>query len=322
MAKFTDLPNELVIAIASSLRKPADTLQLCYAERRCHGLTQPLLYENIALNDYNPTHESAYQTHTPSSKIRLLCRSLKEQSLKEQEQQNSRRNRDGPSLGRRCRSLAINTNERLTYSAFDAIGVCDFVPFLRSFTLISSPRLPNPSKDTKFAIDAVGRQLRPLRHTLEALTLFISNQDYCWAAEGIGSLHSFEAMKKLRIQSQVLLGEDGALPDSSAPTLLLSEILPPNLEDLTIHCCDHDCRHPNEEGDVAHHVEAPLDGKPFATRTFEPEERLTGTDRRIIESVVVCLLDVRLWRVPLSIPLRLEKSFDIVGGKVGVAGVE
>ncbi len=315
MAKFTDLPNELVIDIASLLRKPADILHLCYAERRCYELAQPLLYENIISDHISYlTHESAHQTHKPSSTIGLFCR-----CIKKQEQENSRRNRDGPSFGKRCRSLAINTNERLAYSAYDMIGVCAFVPFLKSFSLISSPRLDDPSKDTRFAIDAVGRALRPLRHTLETLTLFITNQNYCWAAESIGSLHSFQAMKKLRIQSQVLLGGGGALYNK---TLLLSEILPPKLEDLTIHCCDYESEHTNEEGDIAHHVEAPLDEKSFSTRTFEPDERLTRTDRRIIDSVVVCLLDVSLSGTPIFTSLRLKKCFDIVGREVGLAGVK
>ncbi len=314
MAKFTDLPNELVIAIASLLRKPADILQLCYAERRCYELAQPLLYDNILFDHISYlTHKSAYQIHKLSSTIHIFCR-----CIKQQEKENSRRNRDGPSFGKRCRSLAINTNERLSYSAYDMIGVCAFVPFLRSFSLISSPRLDDPSKDTRLAIDAVGRALRPLRHTLEALTLFITNQNYCWAAGGIGSLHSFQAMKKLRIQSQVLLGGGRR----SAPTLLLSEILPPKLEDLTIHCCDHESEHTNEEGDIAHHVEAPLDEKSFSTRSFEPDERLTRTDRRIIDSVVVCLLDVSLSGTPICTSLRLKKCFDIIGREVGLAGVK
>ena len=318
MAEFTDLSNELVIAIASFIRKPADILQLCIAERRSRELIQPLLYGNIVLNHFDyPTHVSGNEMRSMGSNIHLFCRSIKQQ-LKE----NSRRNGDSPTFGRGCRSLAINIDERLTYSAHDVIGVCGFVPFLRSFSLISDPRLINPKEDFRFKIDALGRALQPLRHTLETLTLYIRGQDYCWAEEGLGTLHNFTALKKLRIQSQVLLGGESALRDNTAPTLLLSQIIPPNLEDLTIHCCEPGSRHADEKADVAHHVEAPLDGTSFSTRNFEPEECLAGTDRRFIESVVVCLLDVRLSGTPVCRSSRLKKSFDIVGRKVGLPGVK
>ena len=309
MAKFTDLSNELVLAIASFIRKPADILHLCIAERRSYELVQPLLYETIVFNhiDY-PTQA---QAHKMRSKIHLLCRCIKMQW-----RENRRRVDDGPSSGRQCRSLAINIDERLAYSAYDVIGVCAFVPFLRSFSLISSPPLEGiyPKPETRFEIDQVGRALQPLRHTLETLTLFIHNQSDCWSRGGIGSLHNFKAMKKLRVQSQVLLGHDGVLRE--APKPLLSQILPPNLEDLTIHCCEYGLEHTDEKINVARHVEESLDGKPFSTRTFEPDQRLKGTDRRIIESVIVCWLGVSLGSILTYPPFKLKESFDIIGRKV------
>ena len=313
MAKFTDLSNEIVFAIASLIRKPADILHLCIAERRSYELIQPSLYENVVFNhlDY-PNHKPGHGLRSMGSKIHLFCRCIKQQW-----KENSRRNRDGPDFGRECRSLAINIDERLTYANYDVIGVCAFVPSLKSFSLISNPRFDDPKTDVRFKIDALGRALQPLRHTLESLTLFIRNQDYCWAAEGLGSLNNFLAMKKLCIQSQVLLCREIGLP-----TPLLSQILPPRLEDLTIHCCEHDSGRPDDSGDVAHHVEASLEGESFSTRTFEPDECLAGIDRRVIESVVVCMLDVPSYGTSVYRSLGLKKSFDIVGRKVGLPGVK
>ena len=308
MAKFTDLSNELVFAIACFIRKPADILHLCIAERRSYELIQPLLYENVVFNHFDyPIHTPVHGLRSMSSKISLFCRCIKEQ-LKE----NSRRNRDGPAFGRECRSLAINVNARLTYANYDVIGVCAFVPFLKSFSLISNPRFDDPKKDVRFNMDALGRALQPLRHTLESLTLFIRNQDYCWAAEGLGTLQNFTAMKKLRIQSQVLFCWESGLP-----TLLLSQILPPSLEDLTIHCCEYDFGSTDEREGLAHHVEASLDRKSFSTRIFEPDECLAETNRRVIESVVVCQLGVPSCGTNVYRSLGLKKSFDIVGRKVG-----
>ena len=145
MAKFTDLSNELVIAIASFIGKSADILQLCIAERRSYELIQPLLYENVVFNDIHyPNHISSDVSRGMSLKIHLFCRCIKQQ-LKE----NSRRNRDGPTFGRECRSLAIDIGERLAWSPYNVMGVCEFVPFLRSFSLISDTRLEKPKKDRR-----------------------------------------------------------------------------------------------------------------------------------------------------------------------------
>ena len=286
MANFTDLSNELVFAIVSFIRSPVDILQLCFAESRSYELVLPLLYENVVFNyaDY-PINIPGEGLRSMSSNISLFCRFIKQQ-LKE----NSKKNRDGPTLRSECRSLAINIDERLTYANYDVIGVCAFVPFLKSFSLVSNPRFDDPKKDTRFKLDALGRALQPLRHTLESLTLFICNQDYCWDAEGLGSLNNFLAMKKLCIQSQVLFCRGFGLP-----TPLLRQILPPSLEDSTIHYCKHDPGSTDEKEGLAHHVEASLDGKSFSTRTFEPDERLAETDRRVMESVVVCLLGTFVW---------------------------
>ena len=267
--------------IASVIRKPADILHLCIAERRSYGLIQALLYENVVFNyvDYS-THIPGKRLRSMSSDIHLFCRFIKQQ-LKE----NSRRNKDGPTLSRECRLLAIDIDERLTYANYDVIGVCGFVPFLKSFSLISNPRFDDPRKDVRFKIDALGRALQPLRHTLESLTLFIRNH---WSAESLGSPHNFTAMKKLRFE----LCRESGFRNNRAPTLLLSQILPPSLEDLTIHCCEHESGRTDEKESLAHHVEASLNGKSFSTRTFEQDECLAETDRRVIESVVVCLLDV------------------------------
>ena len=317
MAKFTDLSNELVLAIASFIQKPVDILRLCLLERRSYKLVKPLLYENIVFNyvDY-PTNIAGRGLRSMSADISLFCRFIKQQL-----EESSRRNRDGPTFHRECRSLAIYIDERLTYANYDVVGVCGFVPFLKSFSLITNPRFDDPKKDVRFKIDALGRALQPLRHTLESLTLFIRNQDDCWTAAGFGSLHNFTAMKKLRIQSQVLLCRASDLPGNRASTLLLSQILPPSLEDLTIHCCEHGSGRTDGEEDLAHHVEASLDGKSFSTRTFEPDECLTQIDRRVIESVVVCLLDVPSCGTAIYRSLGLQESFDIVG-KVGSPDVK
>lgn len=121
-------------------------------------------------------------------------------------------------------------------------------------------------------------------------------------------------MKQLRIQSQVLLGwgDNWHRNGNSGP--LLSQLLPPNLNDLTIHCCEVEKEYRKEDG--AHHFEESLDSE-VSTRSFFLSPHFRGRDRRVIENVVVCIL-----RDPIapylsnaidSCSLTLERCFDIVG---------
>ena len=323
MAKFTDLSNELVIAIASFIRKPTDILHLCIAERRSYGLIGPLLYENIVLhhNDYFGRGVRYYQR---SRKMQhSVLRRLHMKFDKDRRGGNERKR------GNESRALAINTGERLSFASHEVLRIGSLTPFLRNLSLIICVREDISRQNGEFDIEAVGEALQPFRHGLETLTLYIGGKDHCYGLDmGIGSLHEFKAMKKLCIQSKILLGWSGTFDWSSdTPPLLkssntpplLSQLLPPNLEDLTIHCCESREYRSNEQ-EVPHHVEVPLDGKSFITRTLEPSERLAGEDRRVIDSVVVCLLgDPEIGhacRVPDCRSSKLRNSFDIVGRRV------
>ena len=300
MAKFMDLSNELVIAIVSFIRKPADILQLCIADRRSHDIILPLLYENIVLHhlDY-PTD----RPHSLSSNVISLCRLFNHQ------QQNGRSgNSNGPDFGAGCRSLNINMHWSTRCNAYSVTELLSFLPFLRNLSFISSRRrffYYGPS--IKFPTVDLGQALHPLQDTLVTLTLYIGHEfEYC-TIYGIGSLHRFKAMKQLCIQSPVLVGW-GAGPSE----LSLSRLLPPKLEDLTIHCCTNGV---NDTSNFADHFETRLDGE-VSTRSFGSFQRFPRKDRRVIESVVVCMEDPDNWHSELALAFqssRLASCFDIVG---------
>lgn len=127
MAKFVDLINELISAIASCLRKPADLLHLCIAERRSYGMISRLLYENIVLHhlDY-PTHEQ----QSLVSNLHSLCR-----LLREQQQIGKSKNGQSFDFGRDCRSLAINMHNSVGISTTNVLDIFSFLPFLRYLSL-------------------------------------------------------------------------------------------------------------------------------------------------------------------------------------------
>lgn len=51
MGKLSDIPNEIIIAISSHLRKPSDILHLVLSNHRMHSLIIALLYEHIAIDE-------------------------------------------------------------------------------------------------------------------------------------------------------------------------------------------------------------------------------------------------------------------------------
>ena len=298
-----DLPNELLIATASFIRKPADILQLCLADRRCNDLILPLLYKDIVLHhlDY-PTGRHRSLSSNADSLCGLLDR-----------QQNRGRSghSNGPDFGARCRFLNIIMYHGRRSPVDSVIELFTYLPFLRNLSLIIGRRQTSYWLDNEFPIGKFIRALHHLRDTLENLTLYIVHPwDFC-GKDGIGSLHGFKAMKQLRIQSGLLVGWGIGWPDKENPGPSLSRILPPNLEDLTIHCCIY-CGLENTSI-VADHFETRLDNE-VSTRSFGSSQRFMGMDRRVIESVVVCMQDPNTPRSRLAFESsRLASCFDIVG---------
>lgn len=316
MAKFTDVSNELVIAIASHIRKPADILNLCIAERRSHDIILPLLYEKITL------HHPDYSTpQSLKSSISTLC-----QLFKQQKQNNKTGNGQSVDFGAECRYLSINILNNMRRPSPNVHQLLGFLPFLRNLSLIISRRPIGYSPDFGFGMGNLGRALHPMRHTLETLTLFIGSYEGAWSRSGIGSLHLFTAMKQLHIQSHILIGYDYAhttVWNSNVESgSLLSRTLPPNLEKIAIHCCEIEWMF--REGEIAHHLE----GASFenAARCFGSGKWEAGKEFRVIRCVAVCRLQepknnysscVTASRLP-----RLARCFDIVGESVDSADGE
>ena len=305
MAKFADLSNEFVLIIASFIRKPADILHLCIADRRSHDLILPLLYTNIVLHhrDY-----PANRKHSLSSNVGLLCGLL-------DRQQNGARsgNSNSPDFGARCRSLSIVMFHTQRSPVHSVIGLFISLPFLKNLSLIVGRRPTSYSPD--FPIGELSQALHHLGDTLEELTLYIAHPwDFC-DKDGIGSLCGFNAMKQLRIQSAMLVGGGTTWPDKGPS---LSRILPPNLEDLTIHCCVY-CGM-EDTSVIADHFETRPDKEVFSGSFGQPQ-RFMGTDRRVIENVIVCMQDpYHIRSKTAGATSRLASCFDIVGKNMISAG--
>ncbi|KAM0798520.1 hypothetical protein BDR22DRAFT_891314 [Usnea florida] len=310
MAKFTDLSNEFVLIIASFIRKPADILNLCIADRRTHDFILPLLYTNIVLHhlDY-PTKRQ----HSLSSNVDSLCALL-------DRQQNRYRSghTNGPDFGAECRSLSIVMYHSGRSPVYSAIELFTFLPFLKSLSLVIGRRPSSYPPDYEFPIGKLSQALNRLGNTLEKLTLYITHPwDFC-GKDGIGSLRGFNAMKQLRIQSAMLVGGGTTWHEMDNPGPSLSQILPPNLEDLTIHCCFY-CGL-EDTSIIADHFET-RPGKETFSGSFGSSQLFMGTDPRVIENVVVCMQDPYHIRSKVAgESSRLASCFDIVGRNMISAG--
>lgn len=303
-----DLPNELLIATASFIRKPADIPQLCIADRRCHGLILPLLYKHIVFHhlDY-PTNKR----YSLSSNVYSLCELLDRQQNRGRHC-GRRGNSKRPDFGARCRSLDIIMHHHSLRSPVDSvIELFTFLPYLKNLSLIIGRCHTSYWLDNEFPFRKLIKALHLLANTLESLTLYITHPWELCSEDGIGSLHGFKAMKQLRIQSGLLVGRGIGWPDKEMPGPSLSRVLPPKLEDLTIHCCFY-CGL-EDTSIIADHFETRLENED-STRSFGSSQRFMGMDRRVIERVVVCMQDPNTPRSRLAAESsRLASCFDIVG---------
>lgn len=206
MAKFTDLPNELILDIASHLDKSSDRLRLLLLNHRTNALKLPLLYKNIIL----------HQSDILPSKHALECPLSRLASTLAKDN----------SLGRTIYSirLPITTAECTSDHVLGPL-----LPYLSS--LKSLEILTTGFHGVAYQPSRLAPALQSVNGTLESLTLCMGNSIQHLMGCSIGSLHDFPALKKLSIQSQILLGMEEYGGGNPTP---MDQILPMGLERFTL----------------------------------------------------------------------------------------
>ena len=203
------------------------------------------------------------------------------------------------------------------------IELFSLLPFLKNLSLFSKIQQHHDHDHGGFyvyEVDRLSRALYPLRDTFETLTLVLNSKKLPWASDGvcidgIRNLHCFKAMKNLCIQSPYLIGWRNEWPHPAESAKSLGQLLPPNLKDLTIHCCAIENF---DERRIADHFQTPLDDK-LSTQSFGPSQDFAWRDRRVIKSVVVCTQHSKSNRSRNLVRFHrevLESCFDIVGSNV------
>jgi len=303
MAKLTDLSNEIILAIRSHLRKPADILRFAFVDRRCHGLITPLLYQTIVL------HHKDYLSIDPRYSDRKLQRKLQELVSTQQ----------GPFVRNLeiCAALGYHIGYRpKQFNLFHLLSN------LTNLTSLCLRMLREDSIFNVFPVWLLPYSLGPASGNLRSLVLCIEGR----ADDDvpIGSLQKLTALKHLCIQSSVLLGSSPtddeitqALADGDVlypRRTMASEVLPASLESLELHCCQDG----NEFGDdaLAWYVDR---GQLYACELSLFVGKAVNVQRRLLKSVLVCrsLLKGCGKRVR-----DLREQLDVVGTKTSHLGVE
>lgn len=302
MAKFTDLSNELILAVRSYLRKPADVLRLTLIDHRCYGMITPLLYQTITL------HHEDYLSIDPRYSDRKLQRKLLEIVTTQQ----------GPSV----RNLGIFA--ALSYDVGfgpQQLNLFRLLPHLTSLTSLHLSILKQVSTWSVFPVWLLPKALGPANGTLRSLVLSIEGREDDLLA--IGSLQRLTTLRHLCIQSSVLLGSSpteyqisralakGEVLDTKRATA--SEVLPVSLESLELHCCPDGAQF--EEEALAWYADR---GQLCACELSVFVGKAVSVQRRLLKSVVVCQ---SLFKGCGKRGRDLRDRLDVVGAKTSHLGM-
>lgn len=303
MAKFTDLSNELILAVRSHLRKPSDILRFALSDRRCYGLITPLLYRTITL------HHKDYRSIDDRYSDRKIQRKLLEIEKSRQ--------------GRFVRNLEIVA--ALGYDVgfgFRQLSLFRLLPHLTNLTSLHMSILQEVSSGKVFPLWLLPAALGSANGTLRRLVLCIEGRDDSHLT--IGSLQRFVSLKHLCIQSSVLLGASPS--ESQIETALFygevldkkremaSQLLPASLESLELHCC-RDGDEFTEEA-LTWYVDR---GHFYASELSVFVGKTVSVHRRLAKSVVVCR---SVFKGSGKRVRDLRDRLDVVGTKTSHFGVE
>lgn len=301
MARFTDLSNELILAMRFHLRKPTDILTLALIDRRCYAMILPLLYETVTLHleDYLSI-DRRYSDLKVQAKIFQLLRTQRHAQI-------------------RTLNVCASLGYDLSFPT-KQLNLFRLLPHLKSLTFLQLHILKSVNGTRVFPVWFLSKALRSTSGTLRHLVLCIQGREDHHLP--IGNLRTLTALKHLCIQSSVLLGqpptklEIASAADRGEELMrraMVSELLPVSLESLELHCCRDGSGLKDDL--LARYVQT---GR-FRLCDFR---LCAGTavklQRRLLKSGVVCLLPSRGLLKRFQ---DLHDHLDVAGNKVSHLGV-
>ena len=241
MVELTDLSNELLLEIGTHITKPIHVLSFVLINRQNRRLLIPLLYESITVHHTDNT--STQQIHSRNSekdlpdRLWLLTNNLRTKNI---------------NLGHAIKSLEIHIKlDDDLISCSPAGEVCRIFVNLHSLKALkltmTAPILEQHQtslpQDRVPPAQIAGALRGSVIDTIESLVLVLGQHLPHTDDSAFGSLADFTELKRLCIQSYVLLGNtrsgtglDGGMQTQS----MLSSLLPPSLQHLRVHSCSQD----------------------------------------------------------------------------------
>lgn len=217
MASLLELPNELLIAIGSHLRKPSDLLQFILVNQRAHRELTPLLYQNIDLDyrDANAPLSTCHSDNSPRCGYPFMPVNLLNTLLKIR-----------PQLGSNTLTLEIVIVDYTLCQKYGLV-LLPYLPRLQHLSLSIrkvGDLFPTPTLSPTTLADS----LNYVSGTLKSLRLHADHSPAECDGSRIGSLRHYTLLESLTIQSHILLGEDmNSLSH-------LNAVLPPALQGLRV----------------------------------------------------------------------------------------
>lgn len=214
MASLRELPNELLVAIGSHLRKPFDLLQFILVNQRSHRELTHLLYQDINL-DYRDTDALSSTCHGDGFRYPFIPINLLNGRL-----------RMNPQLGSHTRTLDIVLVDYTSCQQYGLI-LLPYLPRLQHLSL-SIRKVDELFMTRTLSPSTLADSLNSVSGTLKTLRLHADHNPAECDGSRIGSLRHYTFLESLTIQNHILLGEDmNSLSH-------LNAILPPALQGLRV----------------------------------------------------------------------------------------
>lgn len=229
MTSLLDLPNELIVAIASHLHKPYDTLQLILVNHHLYHTFQFILYKHITL-DFRAAYRSSPKALLTNYHSRQVGEGYPHGAIT---RLSSLLSQPGVHLGSDVLVLDLKLELNTKCCDFGLRALLPSLHNLRHFRLSveSALNLDIKSRIATLSARSLGFDLYPVRKTLKSLCICTDHDRMHRDGSSIENLRCLTSLERLSIQSHVLFGDS-----SNNRTKSLQQILPLNIQELLFDC--------------------------------------------------------------------------------------
>lgn len=237
MTSFLDLPNELIVAIASFLQKPYEILQLILSNRHIHQTCQHLLYKYITL-DFRAAYRSSPKSVLTNYHSRQVGQGYPHGAITRLSLLLSQ---PGVHLGSDVHALDLTLELNAKCPEFGLRALLPHLHNLRHFRLSieKALNLDGKSQITRLSARSLGADLDPVSKTLKSLCICADHGRTHRDGSSIGDLRHLTSLQSLSIQSHILFGDK-----KNNSLRSLHQILPLSIQELLFDCLSEEIRGP------------------------------------------------------------------------------